>query len=112
MPAGTGQYAWNDYNNDFIQQLNEFEEALFPDQAKFIRVFTPTNEFVKANYTTFNYSIQLNPRAVLNKSDIKGFQKLISLTNFKTSLQVTKKSIAKGKRNLVLLNMSLRILPC
>jgi len=96
VPAGTGQFAWIDYNNDGIQQLNEFEEALFPDQAKFIRIFTPTNRFVKANYTTFNYSFQLNPRAVLNKSDIKGFQKLISRTNLKSSLQVTKKSIAKG----------------
>ena len=96
VPAGTGQYAWNDYNNDRIQQLNEFEEALFPDQAKFIRIFTPTNEFVKANYTTFNYSFQLNPKAVLNKSDITGFPKLISRTNFKSSVQVTKKSIANG----------------
>jgi hypothetical protein len=96
VPAGTGQYAWNDYNNDGIQQLNEFEEALFPDQAKFIRIFTPTNQFVKANYTTFNYSFQLNPRAVLNKSDIKGFQKIISRTNIKSSVQVTKKSVAKG----------------
>ena len=96
VPAGTGQFAWNDYNNDGIQQLNEFEEALFPDQAKFIRIFTPTNQFVKANYTTFNYSFQLNPRSVLNKSDIKGLQKLISRTNFKSSLQVSKKSIAKG----------------
>ncbi len=96
VPAGTGQYAWIDYNNDRIQQLNEFEEALFSDQAKFIRIFTPTNEFVKANYTTFNYSFQLNPKAVLNKSDIKGFQKLISRTNFKSSVQITKKSIAQG----------------
>lgn len=96
VPAGTGQYAWIDYNNDGIQQLNEFEEALFPDQAKFIRIFTPTNQFVKANYTTFNYSLQLNPRAVLNKSDLKGFQKFVSKTNLKTSLQVNKKSIAKG----------------
>jgi hypothetical protein len=96
VPAGTGQFAWNDYNNDNIQQLNEFEEALFPDQAKFIRIFTPTNQFVKANYTTFNYSFQINPKSVLNKSDIKGFQKLISRTNFKSSLQVSKKSIAKG----------------
>ena len=96
VPAGTGQFAWNDYNNDHIQQLNEFEEALFPDQAKFIRIFTPTNRFVKANYTTFNYSFQLNPRAVLNKSDIKGFQKFIARTNYKSSLQVSKKSIAKG----------------
>src|SRR5688572_22903734 len=96
VPAGTGQFAWQDYNNDGIQQLNEFEEALFPDQAKFIRIFTPTNRFVKANYTTFNYSFQLNPRSVLNQSDIKGFRKLISRTNLKSSLQVSKKSIAKG----------------
>ena len=96
VPAGTGQFAWNDYNSDHIQQLNEFEEALFPDQAKFIRIFTPTNRFVKANYTTFNYSFQLNPRSVLNQSDIKGFQKLISRTNLKSSLQVSKKSVAKG----------------
>ena len=97
VPAGTGQYAWIDYNNDLIQQLNEFEEALFPDQAKFIRIFTPTNRFVKANYTTFNYSFQLNPRAVLNKSDIEGFQKFIARTNFKSSLQVSRKSLADGK---------------
>jgi len=96
VPAGTGQYTWIDYNNDGIQQLNEFEEALFPDQAKFIRIFTPTNQFVKANYTTFNYSFQLNPKAVLNKSDLKGFQKFVSKTNLKSTLQITKKSVAKG----------------
>ena len=96
VPAGTGQFAWIDYDNDGIQQLNEFEEALFPDQAKFIRIFIPTNEFVKANYTTFNYSFQLNPRSVLNKSDSKGFSKLLSKTNLKSSLQITKKSIARG----------------
>jgi hypothetical protein len=100
VPAGTGQFAWIDYNNDFVQQLNEFEEAQFPDQAKFIRVFTPTNEFVKANYTTFNYSLQLNPRAVLTKNDIKGFKKLISRTNLKTSMQVNKKTVSDGTTEL------------
>lgn len=96
VPAGTGQYAWIDYNGDGVQQLNEFELAAFQDQAKFIRVLTPTNEFIKANYITFNYSLTLNPRAVLNKADLKGMKKFISKLNFITSLQTSKKSIAKG----------------
>lgn len=97
VPAGTGQYAWNDYNNDNIQQLNEFEYALFPDQAKFIRVFTPTNTFIKANYNTFNYRIDLNPRVVLNRSGLKGIKKLVSKLNFQSSFQTSKKTVADGK---------------
>jgi hypothetical protein len=96
VPAGTGQYAWIDYNGDGVEQLNEFELAAFPDQATYIRVLIPTNEFIKANYITFNYSLNLSPRALLNKADIKGFRKLISRINIITSMQISKKSIAKG----------------
>lgn len=96
VPAGTGQYAWIDYNTDGVQQLNEFELAAFPDQAKFIRILTPTNEFIKANYITFNYSLGLNPRSLMNRADLKGFGLFISKLNFNTSLQISKKSIAKG----------------
>jgi hypothetical protein len=96
VPAGTGQFAWIDYNNDGVQQLNEFELAAFPDQAKFIRIFTPTNEFVKANYNTLNYSVALNPRAVMNVSRVHGFAKLIARSNLQNSLQISRKSVAKG----------------
>lgn len=96
VPAGTGAYAWIDYNNDGIQQLNEFEIAVFADQAKFIRIFTPTNEFVKANYITFNYSLNINPRSVLNRSDLKGFKKILSRLNVTTTFQTSRKSISKG----------------
>lgn len=96
VPAGTGQYAWIDYNNDGVEQLNEFELAAFPDQAKYIRILTPTNEFIKANYITFNYSLNLNPRAILAKTDLKGFKQFISRVNLITSMQINKKSIAKG----------------
>ncbi len=96
VPAGTGQYAWIDYNNDGVQQLNEFELAAFPDQAKFIRVFTPTNEYIKADYNTFNYSVSINPHALLNRSSMKGIGKLLSKTNWQSSLQVSNKSVAKS----------------
>ncbi|MFL5741336.1 MAG: hypothetical protein ACJ75B_14020 [Flavisolibacter sp.] len=95
VPAGQGEYTWIDYNNDGIQQVNEFEIAAFRDQAKFIRIFIPTNQFVKANYTTLNYSFTVNPRAVL-KGDLKGFGKFLSRFNLQTSMQKSKKSIAKG----------------
>lgn len=96
VPAGTGQYAWIDYNNDGVQQLNEFELAAFPDQAKFIRIFTPTNQFVKANYITLNYSFNFNPKILFGHSEIKGMKKFISKFNFLTSLQINKKSISNG----------------
>ena len=96
VPAGTGQFAWIDYNNDGVQQLNEFELAAFPDQAKFIRILTPTNEFIKANYVTLNYSLNLSPRAVLNSGNLKGFKKFISRFNLLSSLQINKKSVATG----------------
>ncbi len=95
VPAGTGQYAWIDYNNDGVQQLNEFELAAFPDQAKFIRIFTPTNEYVKADYNTLNYSVALNPRAMMNAAQAKGFARLVAKSNLQSSMQISKKSIAK-----------------
>lgn len=97
VPAGRGEYAWNDYNNDGIPQINEFEVALFPDQAKFIRVFTPTNQFVKANYTQFNYSVSLNPRTLSNAFSNKKLGSFIGRINLQSSLQTGKKELANGK---------------
>lgn len=96
VPAGQGAYTWNDYNGDGIQQLNEFEIALFQDQARYIRIFTPTNEFIKANYNTFNYSFSINPRAGMDQQKIKGFRKFLSRVNLQSSLQVNKKLSSNG----------------
>ena len=96
VPAGTGQFAWIDYNSDGIQQLNEFEIAAFPDQAKYIRIFTPTNDFIKANYITFNYSLTISPRSLLSSPDLKGFRKFISKLMLISSMQINKKSVSSG----------------
>ena len=96
VQAGHGQFTWNDYNNDGIQQLNEFEIAQFQDQAKFIRVYTPTNIFIKANYTQFNYSVLLSPRAISNTIRNKPFKNFITKFNLQSALQTGKKVLAQG----------------
>lgn len=96
VPAGRGQYTWNDYNADGIAQLNEFEIALFPDQAKYIRIFTPTNQFIKANYTQFNYHINLNPRSISTGISNVKFRNLIARFTLQSSLQASKKSLSDG----------------
>ena len=96
VPPGHGQYTWIDYNNDNIQQLNEFEIALFPDQAKYVRIFVPTNIFVKANYITLNYNVNLNPKALYNGTPSTAFAKFLTRFNFQSSMQKSKKSVAKG----------------
>ena len=95
VPAGTGQYTWIDLNHDGIQQLNEFVIAQFADQATYIRIYTPTNDFVKANYNTFNYSVMLNPRMLLGPKAV-GFKKFLSNLFFQSSLQLNQKEVATG----------------
>ncbi len=95
VPAGTGLYAWIDYNEDGVQQLNEFELAVFKDQAKYIRIYTPTNEYVKANYTTLNYSLTLQPK-LLWSQDSTGWKRFFSRLIFTSSLQISKKEQSMG----------------
>jgi hypothetical protein len=95
VPAGKGEFTWIDYNNDGIQQVNEFETALFPDQAKFVRIFVPTNDFQKANYSTLNYSFNLNPKLLFTENS-KGFPLFLSRLSLLTSMQKSKKAIAKN----------------
>ena len=96
VPAGRGEYAWNDYNSDGIPQLNEFEIAIFQDQAKFIRIYTPTNQFVKANYTQFNYNVAIFPKALSTKMKNQKLASFVQRLNFQSSLQTGKKQLADG----------------
>lgn len=96
VPAGQGEYAWIDYNNDGVQQLNEFERAVFSDQAKFLRIYTPTNQFVKANYSTFNYRLELSPHNFWSGEAVTGFRKFIARFGYNSSLLLNQKQIANG----------------
>ena len=96
VPPGQGEYTWNDYNANGIPELNEFELSQFQDQAKYIRIFTPTNEFIKANYLQFNYSLIVNPHSMIDAAKANSFQKFLARLYFQSSLQIYKKE-SSGK---------------
>ncbi|MEO6901656.1 MAG: hypothetical protein ABI315_00715 [Bacteroidia bacterium] len=74
VAAGQGTYTWIDYNNNGIKELNEFEVATFPDQALYIRVYTPTNSYIKTYSNQFSQTIMVKPAAIWrNKSALKKF---------------------------------------
>lgn len=87
VPVGQGMYMWVDYNSDSVQQVNEFELAIFPDQKKFIKVPIPTNEFVLTQYGNINFSINIEPSLFWNSTENNGFKNVISKFSFQTSLQ-------------------------
>jgi len=95
VPAGQGEFTWNDYNNDGVPQINEFEVAQFRDQARYIRIFTPTLDFIRANYNQFNYSFNINPKALIDINKTNRLGKFISRLSAQSGLQVFKKEISQ-----------------
>lgn len=100
VPAGQGEYTWIDYNNDGVQQLNEFEVAKFRDQAKYLRIYTPTNDFVKTDFLQFNYNFIVNPSLAIEENTTAFLGKVLRRLYFQSSLQTNQKQLALGERNL------------
>ena len=66
VPAGQGVYTWNDYNDNGIKELNEFEIAAFSDQATYIRVFTPNNNYVKIYSFQYNQNLNIDFKRLID----------------------------------------------
>jgi hypothetical protein len=97
VTAGQGVYMWNDYNGDGVQQANEFEIALYPDQKNFIRIITPTNDYEKVNYVTLNQSLNINPENLWGKKDKKkGWQTFVSRFSDQLSLQISNRVLSSA----------------
>lgn len=86
-----GQYTWMDYNNDGIKQLNEFEVAQYPDQAKYIRVYVNSNNYVKVQQNQLSSAINIRP-AVLLKDKQHWSAKTLKLFAFQTAYKTDNKT--------------------
>ncbi len=87
---GLGVYMWVDYNHDGIKNLNEFEVAPTPSQGTYIKVFTPSNSYIKTYNNQFSEVLTLKPSAVWQSKT--GFRKFISRFSDQTSYRVDRKS--------------------
>lgn len=91
--AGQGTYSWIDYNEDGKKDLDEFEVSQFTDQAEYIRVYLPTNDYVRTYSNQFTETILIRPeRKWRGKKGVKGIvarfsNKLVYKVNRKTSYE-------------------------
>jgi len=90
VQPGQGVYQWVDLDDDSLQDVNEFLVAVFQDKAEYLKVFTPTNEYVKTYNNMFNQIINLSPSAVW--SNKKNFLKILSLFANQTAYRVDRKT--------------------
>lgn len=60
VDAGQGQYTWIDYNQNGVQEFEEFELSPFPDQATFVRVLLPRQRFLKTTQNKISQQLNIN----------------------------------------------------
>ena len=117
VEPGMGSYKWIDINGNGIQELEEFEIAVFEDEAIFIRVLLPNQIFLKTYQNKLNYSLQTN-FSVFQNSNVD-FIKMLSNISNKFQISVDNKteysgnniilnSLFKGKDDLLAYNIGLK----
>jgi hypothetical protein len=116
VDPGRGVYMWNDYNNNNVQELQEFEIATFPDLAKYVKVFLPNQTFIRTYQNKLSQTLTFNGNAWQNES---GFKKFLSNFYNQTSLIIDKKvarnsnsfewnPFSKSEKDLIGLNNNFR----
>jgi hypothetical protein len=99
VPPGTGVYTWVDFNENGIVEQDEFQVAVFQDQANYIRVLTQTNNFEKVYRTQFNQSVFLRPASVWKNK--KGVRQVISKFSNQFAYRIDRKTDDNSLENWV-----------
>ncbi len=93
VPAGQGTYIYrSDANNNGVKDLDEFEIAAFANEANYIKVFTPTNQYISTRSNQFNEVLNINPAAAYKS--FQGKQAFISRFSNTLTVRLDKKTKA------------------
>ncbi|MEO9533798.1 MAG: hypothetical protein ABJG68_02285 [Crocinitomicaceae bacterium] len=88
---GQGTHTWIDYNNDGIKDLGEFEIAAFQDQGQYIRIFIPTNTYIRTFSNQFNSSLFIRPERIW-RSEKKGIKKFMARFSDQVVYKINRKT--------------------
>ena len=67
VPAGQGFFTWVDFNGNGVQEIFEFVDAPFKDQAKFVRLLVPTGQYINAQLNELNGNMLWRPGKSVRK---------------------------------------------
>ncbi len=86
VTTGEGTHTWRDQNEDGVQDLNEFFEAINPDERNYVKIFTPTDEYL-TSFQTF-YIHTLDVRMPLSWRRQGGFRSFASKFSANVNLNI------------------------
>jgi hypothetical protein len=91
VPAGEGTHTWRDDNNNGLQELNEFYEAINPDEKNFAKFFVPTDQYIRAYTNNLTYRLNITaPRHWQDQGMIKDvLSRLSSVSSWTVNKKIT-----------------------
>jgi len=90
LAEGQGVYEWIDRDSNGVESLDEFEIAAYQYNANYIRIYVPTNDYIKTFSTMFNEAFYLRPSAVWKNSE--GPKKFLARFSNQMTYRVSRKS--------------------
>lgn len=91
VPTGQGTHTWRDENNDGIQDINEFYDAVNVDEKNYVKIFTPTDEYLNAFQSLLIHTLDIRlPNAWKSGGwFVANLAKLSMNANVRTNLKTT-----------------------
>lgn len=89
---GEGTHTWRDQNEDGIQDLNEFFEAINADERNYVKIFTPTDDYITSFQTSYVHTI--DGRMPIAWKNSGGFKKQLAKFSVNANLNIRYRTTA------------------